>query len=128
MTNQHNFTENERKMSVRDMDFSTRTLNALLGNDIHSLQDLLDAIDNDELKRMYHIGAVVTKEVYNKVAEIQTAKYHDFKENIAAIKSRNEDINAKIKEYKKVIAKLENEQKYNDKMIVNLQTNYNKTL
>jgi len=124
MSDQHNFTDQERQMSVRDMGLSRKTMLSLLRNDIETLQDLLDVIDVNGLKDLYTMGSVRIKEVNNKIAEMQTAKYHDFKAQLAVTERRKKDINKQIAKYKAAILKLENEAKYNDEIINNLHKNY----
>ena len=124
MSDQHNFTDQERQMSVRDMGLSRKTMLSLLRNDIETLQDLLDVIDVNGLKDLYTMGSVRIKEVNNKIAEMQTAKYHDFKAQLAITEQRKKDINKQIAKYKAAILKLENEAKYNDEIINNLHKNY----
>ena len=128
MTNPHNFTDIEMQTPVYNMGLSTRTRNALLGNDINTLKDLLDVIDLNELRNLRLIGTIGINEIYEKVAEMQTAKYRNFKENMAAAEQRKQDINKQITQLKNAIMKLENEQKYNDQVIIKLKQNYKETL
>jgi len=128
MTNQHNFTDIELQTSIRDMVFSTRTRHALLGNGINTLKELLDVMDCNRLGDLHLIGSQCIKEINSKVAEMQTTKYRDFKENMTAAEQRKKDIDKQIKQYKNAIMKLENEQKYNDQVIIKLKQTYEKTL
>lgn len=124
MTSQHNFTDAERKMSVRDMGLSRKTVLALLRNDVETLQDLLDVIDFDNLKNLYTMGPVRINEINAKIAEMQTAKYHDFKKHLETAEQRKKDIKKEIDTYKQAIFKLENEAKYTDQMIASIKKTY----
>lgn len=127
MSSQHNFSDVERKMSVRDIGLSRKATLSLLQNNVETLQDLLDVIDLNQLKDLYNVGPVRIKEINDKLAEIQTIKYHDFKEHLTTAEKRKDDINKQIEKYKQAIFKLENEAKYTDKMIETIRKNYEQT-
>ena len=56
--------------SIEDMNFSARTTNALINNDIHSLKDLFSLTDA-ELKDLKGFGSKALDEVREKLAELE---------------------------------------------------------
>ena len=55
---------------IEDLNFSARTTNALINNEIHTLKDLFSLSDN-ELKELKGFGAKALDEVKDKMAEME---------------------------------------------------------
>lgn len=70
----HGNSEDEEKdmltTSIEDMNFSARTTNALINNDIHNLKDLFSLTDA-ELKDLKGFGSKALDEVREKLAELE---------------------------------------------------------
>jgi DNA-directed RNA polymerase subunit alpha len=56
--------------SIEDLNFSARTTNALITNDIHNLKDLFSLTDA-ELKDLKGFGSKALDEVREKLAELE---------------------------------------------------------
>ena len=56
--------------SIEDLNFSARTTNALINNDIHTLKDLFSLTDA-ELKDLKGFGSKALDEVREKLAELE---------------------------------------------------------
>ena len=56
--------------SIEDLNFSARTTNALINNDIHNLKDLFSLTDA-ELKDLKGFGSKALDEVREKLAELE---------------------------------------------------------
>jgi DNA-directed RNA polymerase subunit alpha len=68
-----NAEEEEKDMlttSIEDLNFSARTTNALINNDIHNLKDLFSLTDA-ELKDLKGFGSKALDEVREKLAELE---------------------------------------------------------
>lgn len=124
----YNFTNQELEMSVSDMGLSTRATNALKGAGIETLADLLYALIDCDTKTLYirNLGKTGWGEIHNKLAEMQTQKYHDLKSAEAAINNRKTEIKQKINQYREIINQLNAEQTFYDKQIDVLRQNYTK--
>lgn len=64
---------NAAKIMIEEVNFTPRTTNALLNNDIRTMKDLLRLTDN-ELKELKGFGAKAYDEVKDKIAELGFAK------------------------------------------------------
>ena len=60
----------ELLMSIEDLNFSARTTNALVNNEIHTLKDLFDLTDT-ELRELKGFGTKALDEVKDKLAELE---------------------------------------------------------
>lgn len=60
----------ELLMSIEDLNFSARTTNALVNNEIHTLKDLFDLTDT-ELRELKGFGSKALDEVKDKLAELE---------------------------------------------------------
>ena len=61
---------NELMTSIEDLNFSARTTNALINNDIHTLKDLF-ALSDVELRDLKGFGSKALDEVKDKMAELE---------------------------------------------------------
>ena len=64
---------NASKIMIEEVNFSPRTTNALLNNDIRTMKDLLRLTDT-ELKELKGFGAKAYDEVNDKIAELGFAR------------------------------------------------------
>lgn len=60
----------ELMTSIEDLNFSARTTNALINNDIHTLKDLF-ALSDSELRELKGFGSKALDEVKDKMAELE---------------------------------------------------------
>ncbi len=60
----------ELMTSIEDLNFSARTTNALINNDIHTLKDLF-ALSDTELRELKGFGSKALDEVKDKMAELE---------------------------------------------------------
>lgn len=60
----------ELMMSIEDLNFTARTTNALINNDIHTLKDLFDLTDT-ELRELKGFGSKALDEVKDKLSELE---------------------------------------------------------
>lgn len=60
----------ELMASIEDLNFSARTTNALINNDIHTLKDLF-ALSDSELRELKGFGSKALDEVKDKLAELE---------------------------------------------------------
>ena len=124
----YNCTPEELEMSVSELGLSTRATNALKGSDIETLKDLLYVLALNDTKSIYirNLGKTSWNEIHNKLAEMQSQKYRDFKSAEAAINDRKTEIKQKINLYNDLIKELNSEQDFYDKQIDALRQNYEK--
>jgi DNA-directed RNA polymerase alpha subunit len=61
------------KISIEEVNFTPRTTNALINNDVKSIKDLL-RLSDQELKDLKGFGAKAYDEVKDKLAELGFAK------------------------------------------------------
>jgi len=112
MLNLYNFSDTELKIPISDIGLSTRATNCLAANGIETLSDLVDAIENDQLKLLRNMGKITIQEISNKIAQMQTKEYRD---NAAALQDAEKkfaDINKQIAEYNAIITKLNQQKKF----------------
>jgi len=70
MNNEEDEEKNALSTSIEDLNFSARTTNALVNNDIHTLKDLFSLTDA-ELKDLKGFGSKALDEVREKLAELE---------------------------------------------------------
>lgn len=121
------FSNEEKKLSVRDMGLSTGASNALLAGDINTLADLTTVILNGRLMKYRNIGQKKYDEIIARFEELQDKSFYANAEKIVVYKTRKNEIQKQIDEYKQEIQKLEQEQKYCEYVLSRTQKFLTKT-
>lgn len=115
MTNDFpSFSNEEKKLSVRDMGLSTGATNALLAGNINTLADLAMVILNGRLMKYRNIGQKKHNEIIARFEELQDKSFYANAEKIVRYKIRKDEILKQIEKHKQEIQELEQEQKYCD--------------
>lgn len=114
MSKIYNFTDEELKMSIKNMGLSTRAKHSLLTYNINTLRDLIKTIETTGLTGIRNMGKTSIAEVMKKLEEMQTrtwrekyARLREFEQKTAEIKAEIAKHYEKIEELNNCLAQIE---------------------
>ena len=117
------FTTEDKQIPVEKLGFSNATVNALRGNNINTLGDLLDIVLHDNLMQFRNIGKVKYNEIMLKIHRLESKNFRDEIQLKEALIQKYKDLNKQINEYHKAIRKLTHEKDLYEERIYQLTKN-----
>jgi len=108
MSKIYNFTNEELKISIKDMGLSARAKHSLLTYNINTLRDLIKAIESTGLTGVRNMGKTSIAEVMKKLEEMQTSTWREKHARLREFENKIAEINAEIAKHYAEIDKLNN--------------------
>lgn len=108
MSKIYDFTDDELKISIKNIGLSTRAKHSLLTYNINTLRDLIKAIESTGLNNIRNMGKTSIAEVMKKLEEMQTRTWRENHAKLREFENKTAEIKAEIAKHYEEIAKLNN--------------------